>query len=54
MDAHNPPLSDALAGVAWWNALTEADRRFWLAAAITAIPAHAWEYFKAVAQDRCS
>jgi hypothetical protein len=37
---------DEQAGVEWWNRLTEADRRFWLKAALTYIPAVAWEYFK--------
>lgn len=37
---------DEQRGIEWWNALTEADRRFWLAAALTATPAEAWAYFK--------
>jgi hypothetical protein len=37
---------DEAAGIAWWNGLTEEDRRFWLAAALTATPSVAWEYFK--------
>jgi len=40
------------AGIAWWNGLDAADRRFWLAAAVspvatrTACPADAWAYFQ--------
>ena len=29
-------------GMAWWNALTESDRRYWCFAAMTAVPAEAW------------
>jgi hypothetical protein len=39
-------VADAEAGISWWNALTEADRRFWLAAAVSAVPADAWSYYK--------
>jgi hypothetical protein len=38
---------DGLLGMARWNALTEADRRFWLACAMSAVPADARAYFKA-------
>lgn len=34
------------AGMKWWNGLTEEDRRFWLAAALTAAPAQAWAYYR--------
>lgn len=37
---------DQLAGIKWWNGLTEEDRRFWLAAAVSFVPAQAWEAFK--------
>ena len=37
---------DEASGIDWWNVLTEDDRRFWLAAALTATPAEAWKYFK--------
>ena len=37
---------DEQAGVSWWNALTEQERGFWLAAAMSATPADAWECFK--------
>lgn len=40
------PTPDELAGMAWWNALTESERRMWLRAANTATPADAWAYFK--------
>lgn len=39
------------AGMAWWNGLTEADRRYWCFAATTAVPAEAWQYFKSVTRD---
>lgn len=42
--------ADERAGIEWWNALTEEDRRFWLAAALTAVPAEAWQYFKRCAE----
>lgn len=28
-----------VAGMAWWNGLSEADRRYWCLAAMTAVPA---------------
>ncbi len=37
---------DDQAGMDWWNSLTQADRAFWLRAALTAIPAGAWNYYK--------
>lgn len=37
---------DQLAGMTWWNGLSEADRRFWLACAVSAVPGDAWEAFK--------
>jgi len=39
---------DEQAGIAWWNALCEADRLFWLRAALSAVPAEAWAYYKRV------
>lgn len=36
------------AGMAWWNGLSEADRRYWCLAAMTAVPAQAWKYFRLV------
>ena len=38
-------------GVVWWNALGEADRRFWLACAMSAVPADAWAYYCRVAAE---
>ena len=40
---------DEAKGIAWWNALSEEDRAFWLRAAISAVPADAWAYYKRVA-----
>ena len=37
---------DERAGMAWWNALTETDRAFWLRVADTAIVAEAWAEYK--------
>lgn len=37
---------DGQEGMKWWNGLTEADRAFWLRAALTAVPAEAWAYYK--------
>ena len=37
-----------VAGMAWWNGLSEADRRYWYLAAMTAVPAQAWKYFRQV------
>lgn len=42
------PTPDEITGMNWWNALHQADRRFWLAAALTATPAQAWAYYKRV------
>jgi hypothetical protein len=36
----------AQAGMKWWNSLSEEDRRFWLSAAITGVPAQAWAYYR--------
>jgi hypothetical protein len=47
------PQGDVDGGLcmAWWNALTEGDRRYWCFAAMTAVPAEAWRYFKSVTRD---
>jgi hypothetical protein len=36
---------DETAGIAWWNALTEEQRAYWLAQANTASVAEAWAYW---------
>lgn len=38
--------ADERDGIAWWNGLSEDDRRFWLACAVSAIPAEAWACYK--------
>jgi TRAP-type C4-dicarboxylate transport system substrate-binding protein len=38
------PTADELAGLAWWNGLTEEQRRAALEAANTAIAAEAWRH----------
>ena len=56
------PLDEALShsnefdvvGMAWWNGLSEADRRYWCLAAMTAVPAQAWKYFRLVTAPRKS
>lgn len=40
--------ADEQAGIDWWNALNEADRRWWLWVSQTAVPAVAWAWFKCV------
>lgn len=40
-------LADALAGLAWWNDLEPQQRAWWLQQAQSAVPADAWEEFKA-------
>jgi hypothetical protein len=40
------PTRDVRDGMAWWNALTEAQRAYWLREAKTAIVAEAWTEFK--------
>jgi len=40
--------ADEVGGMTWWNGLDEADRRFWLRAALSAVPADAWTYYKRV------
>lgn len=40
------------AGMTWWNGLSEADRRYWCLAAMTAVPAQAWKYFRLVTVPR--
>ncbi len=39
-------LEDDQAGIDWWNSCSEADRAFWLRAALTAVPAQAWKHYK--------
>lgn len=40
------PTVDDLAGIAWWNGLTEQRRAYWCRVAQTATPKHAWDYYK--------
>lgn len=49
-DAMGTDLADA--GMTWWNGLSEADRRYWCLAAMTAVPAEAWKYFRLVTTPR--
>lgn len=39
-------LADALAGMAWWNALSRFDRAYWLGVADSAVPADAWRAYQ--------
>ncbi|MER8524179.1 hypothetical protein NKH56_33640 [Mesorhizobium sp. M1076] len=38
--------ADEIAGMQWWNSLTEAERADWLARADSAVPAEAWAAYK--------
>lgn len=38
--------ADTAAGMAWWNAIDENDRRFWMLASMGQSAADAWSYFK--------
>jgi hypothetical protein len=40
------PTPDEVAGMAWWNGLSEPERADWLRAAGSARPADAWEAWK--------
>lgn len=40
------PTADERAGIAWWNAMTETERAYWLSAAQTPTPAVAWAYYQ--------
>ena len=40
-----------VAGMTWWNGLSEADRRYWCLAAMTAVPAEAWQFFQLVTEQ---
>lgn len=40
------PTADEIAGMQWWNSLTEAVRSDWLARADSAVPAEAWAAYK--------
>jgi hypothetical protein len=42
---------DAGNGVAWWNGLSESDRRYWLELAKSARPSDAWDWFKRARPD---
>jgi hypothetical protein len=37
---------DDAAGMAWWNALSDDDRRFWMLASTGVSASDAWDYFK--------
>lgn len=37
---------DGASGMAWWNDLSDADRRFWMLASMGTSPSDAWEYRK--------
>jgi len=39
-------VDEELAGIEWWNALTEAERAYWLRVVGSAVPADAWAAFK--------
>lgn len=39
-------LTDALTGMAWFNALSREERAYWLEAAGSAVPADAWRKFQ--------
>lgn len=39
-------VESARAGIAWWNCLSRAERRYWLERADSAVPADAWEVYK--------
>lgn len=41
-------IGDDLAGLAWFNGLTDGERAFWLGQAASAVPAAAWSAFKRV------
>ena len=52
--AHPVPMTraavlDAAIGIAWWNSMTERERRAALQAADTAIPAVAFDHWRQVA-----
>ena len=40
------PTADDIAGMAWWNSLTEQRRAYWLSVARTSSPRQAWDYYK--------
>lgn len=51
-NAPESPSIDDLAGMAWWNSMSESDRLYWLALAKSAAPVDAWERFKRVYPER--
>jgi hypothetical protein len=40
------PTEDEMRGIAWWNSLTDTERKAWLARAGSAIPAAAWAAYQ--------
>jgi hypothetical protein len=46
MNISREPSADELAGVAWWNSLSEPRRADWLRLADSTKPADAWAEFK--------
>ncbi|MGH8325554.1 MAG: hypothetical protein ACRET2_02205 [Steroidobacteraceae bacterium] len=45
-------VENARAGIAWWNNLSRAERRYWLERAGSAVPADAWRAFQAGGSPR--
>lgn len=41
-ETNRNPTADEIAGMQWWNSLTEAERANWLARADSAVPTEAW------------
>jgi hypothetical protein len=39
-------IENARAGITWWNNLSRAERRYWLEAANSAVPADAWQAYR--------
>jgi hypothetical protein len=44
------PTADDLAGIEWWNAMTEQRRAYWLQIAKTNVPRHAWDHYKLICE----
>ncbi|MER9304259.1 hypothetical protein [Mesorhizobium sp. M0496] len=45
-EPNRDPTADEMAGMQWWNSLTEAERADWLVRAQSAVPAEAWAAYK--------
>jgi hypothetical protein len=42
------PTEDDIAGMQWWNAMTEQQRSHWLQVSKSNVAQHAWDFYKQI------